>query len=113
MNDMTINEAFNNAIKNGWRPDIKEVVDNIGTTENYFIHRDLSIYEMCLDPLFWQALGKSMGWGEDAQLKYYGEDEDESMLGGVLWFPWEEKWHALIDHLASGKSIEDYFQSLS
>lgn len=66
-----------------------------------------------LDSLFWQALGKSMGWGEDAQLKYYGEDEDESMLGGVLWFPWEEKWHALIDHLASGKSIEDYFQSLS
>ena len=48
-----------------------------------------------LDPLFWQALGKAMGWG--------GEDWD----GG-----WRKHWHRFIDHLAEGKDAESFFKDL-
>lgn len=60
-----------------------------------------NLHGTLLDPLFWQALGKAMGWGKS----------DE-------WFEnrkydyWQEMWHRFIDHLASGGEPEEFFTNL-
>ena len=57
---------------------------------------------MFLDPFFWQALGKSMGWGGS----HYGDNAVEHECNNQCVPNWYHKWHALIDHLAEGGSIE-------
>lgn len=55
--------------------------------------------EIVLDPLFWQSLGKGLGW------KPLGADGD----GNDNWLYY---WHRFIDHLASGKDIDSFFTNL-
>lgn len=64
---------------------------------------DLS-YSPLLDPLFWQALGKAMGW-ED--FEGYDVEGDFSKIEG-----WRNHWHRFIDHLASGGDAESFFKEL-
>ena len=75
------------AIKGGWwKLDYDtEPVD----AENYrfFLSSPL------LDPLAWQAVGKTRGW----KYKSYKEYE----------WQWQHEWHRFIDHLADGLSIEE------
>ena len=74
---------------------------------------------MVLDPLFWQSLGKAMGWdkdkkGNDIFLKvrnFLGRTAIEMKAKSPIEF-WEYKWHRFIDHLAEGKDAESYFESL-
>lgn len=56
--------------------------------------------QILLDPAFWQALGKARGWKE-----YEGGYEDYSA-------GWVFHWHRLIDHLATGKDVESFFEKL-
>ena len=66
--------------------------------------------EYCLDPLFWQALGKAMGWGmwKSPEINASVIEEDY-WEGKTLWF---YHWHRFIDHLASGGSADDFFKDL-
>ena len=50
-----------------------------------------------LDKNFWIALGKAEGW----------DKEQVSFLDD-----WYTKWAQLIDHLASGGSIDEYFNTI-
>lgn len=87
---MTIQESIQKANEGGWKT----------TLEPY---RSLSeaIALALLDPLFWSALGKSMGWGiEPSGSIWQGEEK------------WKIRWHRLIDHLAEGGTIESYFEKL-
>lgn len=59
--------------------------------------------QVLLDPLFWQALGKARGWNNHNPIHDTRDISKE---------PWKIMWHRLIDHLAEGKSTEDYFASL-
>ena len=81
---MTINEAIKKAIEGGYIPElwIGIALDNNEIPEP-------ATY--ALDPQFWQCLGKAMG------------------LGG---YDWLAQWHSFIDHLASGKTVEDFFKDL-
>ena len=104
---MTIQEAIQKAIEGGWKNEVD---------------RDFALYKgqphfALLDPLFWQAVGKSLGWGNE-----YGIDERDFWVGEIN-YPevikgkafreiWRYNWNRLIDHLAEGKSIEDYFKNL-
>ena len=57
-----------------------------------------------LDPQFWRALSRARGW-----------DHDERACGAPpdVWTSrWSRRWHDFVDHLALGKSIEDYFERL-
>jgi hypothetical protein len=56
-----------------------------------------------LDTDFWRALGRGLGWE-----KY----EDEMSLNTTLRHHYLEQWHRFIDHLATGKSIESFFDEL-
>lgn len=61
-----------------------------------------------LDPLFWQSLGKAMGWdgnGEDFLRRYMGVNEQ-------LMFRWQYEWHCFIDHLIAGKDADSFFTAL-
>lgn len=56
---------------------------------------------LLLDPQAWIALGKAEGW-----------------LDGVIELPWKmhlrymKEWHRFIDHLATGGTPDDFFDSL-
>ena len=85
---------------------------------------------MLLDPLFWQTLGKALGWKK--VIKYivpsYSKEEFLRMLSKFKPFEdtqtiekilrmddesqWIHEWHRFIDHLAEGKDAESFFQSL-
>lgn len=59
---------------------------------------------MFLDPRFWRGLGRSRRWDEDEKL--YGATPD-------MWTSlWLKTWHDFIDHLAMGRSVEDFFERL-
>ena len=76
-----------------------------------------------LDPLFWQAPGKAMGWGEHTCLVCgYGTkmtriiacDEERHKEGTIyeLTSQWRWYWHRFTDHLAEGKDPDSFFQAL-
>lgn len=54
------------------------------------------------DPLFWQALGKALGWGE---LTVSRDDWTQQPK-------WLYEWHRFIDHLAFGKDTDSFFSAL-
>lgn len=66
--------------------------------------------DIFLDPLFWQALGKALGWDEkDKELKTSYHDG----VGFVSpWPHWKYFWHLFIDHCAEGKDIDSFFEEL-
>ncbi len=105
-------QAIKLAIENGygpswWRSRIKERPD---------FHTEWTGYEweevfsseaqrkFFLDPLFWQALGKGLGWDKEPQDAC---EECGASLGG-----YEESWHSFIDHLAEGKDPESFFKNI-
>lgn len=85
---MTIQEAIKKAIEGGWK-ESSSWFDGVIIKQKAF-----------LDPIFWQALGKSLGW-ED----FMGGYEDRC-------FGWVYQWHSFIDHLAKGESAESFFEEL-
>lgn len=74
--------------------------------------------QLLLDPLFWQALGKSLGWeehGDEYRLKGYMKmHKDGSVTSDLrsVWEGWQYAWHRFIDHLAEGKDAESFFTTL-
>lgn len=101
---MTIEQAIEKAIEGGW--DHRKMI-------TYHTKTFGTVSDPLLDPSFWRSLGKAMGWGickacktthENVVCDYGSEFLDTSN--------WKERWHSLIDHLADGKSIEEYFEKL-
>jgi len=67
-------------------------------------------HQILLDSLFWQALGKALGWIDADGIsvaKYWKNTSPKSKYELWLW-----NWHALVDHLAEGKDIESFFATL-
>ena len=86
---MKVEEAIEKAVEGGYS-NIPE-----GVCADYYF----------LDPSFWQSLGKAMGL-----------DESRTYNGGVIkgkkLTAWECLWHNFINHLASGKDIPSFFETL-
>lgn len=93
----------------------------------YFPPEGDEIDHFLLDPLFWQALGKSLGWKEsrhelftDGSGAYYcrfcGQNFPE--LKCIIGIecpkakPYLYYWHHFIDHLAEEKDSELFFKEL-
>ena len=96
---MTIQEAIKKAIEGGFE---YSYADKDPDLEN-------SKWMYLSTPSFWQCLGKSMGWSECIK---GGHEEGKNFCGNNHIPQWKVEWHELIDCLASGKSIEDYFNQL-
>ena len=123
---MTIQEAIKKAIEGGWsakglleKPEAFYEFDKLGTLyehsdvltfywaqkdeKNRGINkksREMTLFEVFLDPLFWSSLGKAMGWEAKGVMNY---------RRGYVWL---YHWYRFIGHLAEGKSIEDFFTQL-
>ena len=104
---MTIKEAIKKAIENGY--DGKFFLE-YGRSERL---NELQISgQFLLDPDFWKALfGKDMVCEDcgtirdDCECQRSGRGANKTEL-------WKYQWHSLIDHLASGGSIEGFFKEL-
>ena len=131
---MKIHEAIEKAIEGGYgvlvRPYIKPLVLDVSKMEAEtwrnvldFIESNHLEEKIFLDPLFWQAMGKAMGWGgktgehfEQEKFKN-GKVKSKCSSCGDRWpyrgnFCWLYHWHCLIDWLAEGKSVESFFEEL-
>lgn len=126
-NYMTIQETIEKAIDGGFstvdgRAPTKEERPTIARLE---IKTHGSIEAIFLNPLFWQSLGKAMGWPEDTTYcdhcgeadiadEYVTNDEEHSDCSNLLTFPkyWRYQWHRFIDHLADGATPESFFKQL-
>lgn len=86
-------EAITKAIEGGY--DEMKFYPIWKTSELGVGFHKLPLTGIFLDPLFWQALGKSLGWTDTDTVKI-----------------WKYNWHLFIDHLASGKDPESFFKTL-
>ena len=149
---MTTQEAIDKGVEGGWRHykgyDFDEVriipssdlIDLVQVYSGGSSSHTISLQEMLLDPKFFQALGKSMGWGQSIYRTERGYEWGKRIClhcgmdceyqppkekgSNHAHFPEacnvcskkaktsKEYWHALIDHLAEGETIEDYFKDL-
>lgn len=87
---MTIGEAIEIAIDNGYRPPY-------GDENSSWLDAPV------IKPEFWQALGKGMGWKCQEYRHGFCDCEEQ---------PWLQYWHIFIDDLADGGTIESYFKKL-
>ena len=62
-----------------------------------------------LDTLFWQALGKAMGWEKVVETHV---TDSGKRLTPVLIPSWHYQWLRFIDHLAEGKDADEFFTNL-
>lgn len=111
---MTIRQAIREAIKGGYK-----MLWDKGLESAY-------PYRALLDPLFWSCLGKAMGWKTYTWTSWKGWDEyylTQETDSEEFDPPFENafcqrhitsiyKQHQLIDHLASGQSVESFFETL-
>lgn len=59
-----------------------------------------------LDPLFWQALGKAEGWSDKKVCAVCNGEKTH-------WIQeWHYRWSRFIDHIAEGKSPDQFFEEL-
>lgn len=96
---MKITDAISRAIQGGWK-------SNLYDAEQWEHVKSLyptsGIQDWTLDPAFWQALGKTEGWGTNVECNKCG-----TPING-----WKAHMHRLIDHLAEGGTIESHFVGL-
>jgi hypothetical protein len=65
-----------------------------------------------LDPQFWQALGRALGWNKACDLAItcvHGHDECRQYHG----YSWMFQWHRFIQILADGNTPEAFFAHLT
>jgi len=65
----------------------------------------LYIEKILLDPLAWQAVGRTRGW--EPYSPYDLTAGEQEYLG-----EWVQIWHDFISHLADGLSIEDALKAI-
>lgn len=128
--------AIVKAIEGGWRPEnLKWQSHAPSWIRQAAINRGKFWERYVLDPLFWQALGKSLGWDEHFVEKHYSNinADDGSLVEvsktgkhtcnehcitrinhGVEWADqeWLYRWHSLVDHLANGGDADSFFEAL-
>ena len=68
--------------------------------------------ETFLDPKFWHALGRALGWSEVCDLAIicvHGQEECRRCRG----YYWMYQWHCFIQALANGNPPEAFFARLT
>lgn len=80
--------------------------------------------DILIDTLFWQALGKAQGWKSYVWTSWKGYSDlyNKEFTDDESWTPKTEYserhitfvyyWHQFIDHVAEGKNIDNFFNSL-
>jgi hypothetical protein len=119
---MMIQEAMNKAVEGGYHINGSDGMETsyLGANDEYsaWTRRDndssfmVPVEETFLDPRFWQALGRTLGWSEVCDLAIicvHGEEECQSCRG----YYWMYQWHCFIQALAHGNPPEAFFARLT
>lgn len=94
---MTIDEFIEKAKEGGWEPK-REHTEYAGMSMEVRLNDGIF-----LDPLLWQAVGKTEGWSGWIAVSF-----DEKSTLDI----WEYNMHRLTDALAEGKSIQEFLATL-
>ena len=118
---MTIQEAMNKAVEGGYHIDGSDGMETsyIGANDEYsaWTRTDnessflVPVEETLLDPRFWQALGRTLGWDKGCDITMncvHGHEECCSDHG----YYWMYQWHRFIQVLAHGNPLEAFFHTL-
>jgi hypothetical protein len=119
---MMIHEAIDKATEGGYHIYGSDGMDTDyeGATNDYsaWTRKDNSssflvpTEETFLDPKFWQALGRALGWSEGCDLAIrcaHGHEECQRCRG----YYWMYQWHCFIQALADGNTPEAFFAHLT
>src|SRR5215510_4377616 len=118
---MTIPEAIDKAVEGGYHIYGSDGMDTYyeGANSEYSawtrIDNESSFIvpteETFLDPQFWQALGRALGWSEMCDLSItcvHGHEECLQCHG----YYWMYQWHCFIQAIADGNTPEAFFAHL-
>jgi hypothetical protein len=118
---MRIQEAINKAVEGGYHIHGSDGVETSyeGATHDYsaWTRKDnessfiVPTEETFLDPRFWQALGRALGWSEACDLAItcrHGPEACRQWHG----YYWMYQWHCFIQEIANGKTPEAFFACL-
>jgi hypothetical protein len=120
---MNLHEAIKIAIENGWTTFKGNKIDSVRFIDSgdkrlaEIIEEErghpssstiLSYDEFFLDPLFWQSLGKGLGWDETVEV----ERPDFPLTPALKATQWKVHWHHFIDAIAEGRKPEEFFREL-
>lgn len=94
-------EAIEKAIEGKWQPNY--LFDMMPAT-NYFALLEEDFARIALDPTFWQALGKALGWRTGMT---FADIFDGRELSG-----WEYHAHRFYDLILQGKDTTDFWKEI-
>ena len=119
---MTVQEALNKANEGGYHIYGSDGMDTLyeGANSEYSVwtRKDnessfiVLTEKTFLDPQFWQALGRALGWNEACDLAIscvHGHEECQCCRGSY----WMYQWHCFIQALADGNTPEAFFAHLT
>jgi hypothetical protein len=119
---MTVQEVIDKAVEGGYHIYGSDGMDTLyeGATNDYsaWTRKDnessfiVPTEETFLDPHFWQALGRALGWSEQCDLAItcvHGEEECRQCHGSY----WMYQWHCFIQAIADGNTPEVFFTHLT
>lgn len=107
-------QFIEDAIEGGWKPeewfDLKHFIVTVDDKCGFLLKRgateiDGAVQIILLDPLAWQAVGKTRGWCSGEYSQPEGTCVDCGEVGARC-LHWGYVWHKFIDHLADGKDID-------
>ena len=119
---MTIQAAMNKAVEGGYHIDGSDGMDTYyegansefsawtrADNDSTFV---VPMEETFLDPRFWQALGRALGWHEACDLAITCTHEHEE-CHSYRGYYWMVQWHCFIQALADGNTPEAFFARLA
>jgi hypothetical protein len=119
---MTIQEAVNKAAAWGYHINASDGIetDYGGANSEYSVwtRKDnqssfiVPVADTFLDPRFWHALGRGLGWEKEVMTVHEVENGRSTLVtrAGQHWL---YHWHCFINHLAEGKTCEAFFAALT
>jgi hypothetical protein len=93
--EMTIEDTIRKAIGKGYR----HYSCDAYLDKNWVCIPD-NYCQIFLDPLFWQALSQALNWVACRE-------------AGLAPNDWLANWHRFVNHLADGRDVESFFESLA
>jgi len=118
---MTINEAIISAVKEGYHVSSFVGIDmyysGADTEWSVWTRRDnessymARVEESFLDPKFWRALGRALGWDRAVKTLHVVDNGRPTIITSTGQ-SWLSHWHSFLDFLAEGKTPADFFAQL-
>lgn len=119
---MIIQEAVTKATQGGYHLHAADGMDTdyVGANSEYSVwtRKDnassfiVPVADMFLDPRFWQALGRGLGWEKEVRTVHAVEN-GRSTLVTRTGHHWLSHWHRFIDSLAEGHTPDAFFATLT